>query len=135
MRRWWAVCRFAIDLARKNRSSDRRRTALVPFSLLRSRLQLLQVPGKIPLPIISCSLSLGFQADDQLGGLVHSQQVLLALTQKGASREDAYKMVQRNAMQIWADGGSYLDKLKILQKFKDYSSVYFLQKKKKEVEN
>jgi adenylosuccinate lyase len=49
---------------------------------------------------------------DQLGGLVHSQQVLLALTQKGASREDAYKMVQRNAMQIWSDGGSYLDKLK-----------------------
>ena len=49
---------------------------------------------------------------DQLGGLVHSQQVLLALTQKGASREDAYKMVQRNAMQIWADGGRYLDKLK-----------------------
>ena len=49
---------------------------------------------------------------DQLGGLVHSQQVLLALTQKGASREDAYKMVQRNAMQIWDDGGSYLDKLK-----------------------
>ena len=49
---------------------------------------------------------------DQLGGLVHSQQVLLALTQKGASREEAYKMVQRNAMQIWADGGSYLDKLK-----------------------
>ena len=49
---------------------------------------------------------------DQLGGLVHSQQVLLALTQKGASREDAYKMVQRNAMQIWAEGGSYLDKLK-----------------------
>ncbi|MGB2534286.1 MAG: adenylosuccinate lyase [Candidatus Puniceispirillum sp.] len=49
---------------------------------------------------------------NQLGGLVHSQQVLLALTQKGASREDAYKMVQRNAMQIWADGGSYLDKLK-----------------------
>ena len=49
---------------------------------------------------------------DQLGGLVHSQQVLLALTQKGASREDAYKMVQRNAMQIWADGGSYLDILK-----------------------
>ncbi|WP_438996031.1 adenylosuccinate lyase [Candidatus Puniceispirillum sp.] len=48
---------------------------------------------------------------DQLGGLVHSQQVLLALTQKGASREDAYQMVQRNAMQIWADGGSYLDKL------------------------
>ena len=49
---------------------------------------------------------------DKLGGLVHSQQVLLALTQKGASREDAYVFVQRNAMQIWAEGGSYLDRLK-----------------------
>ena len=49
---------------------------------------------------------------DKLGGLVHSQQVLLALTQKGVSREDAYVFVQRNAMKIWADGGSYLDKLK-----------------------
>jgi adenylosuccinate lyase len=49
---------------------------------------------------------------DQLGGLVHSQQVLLALTQAGVSREDAYKYVQRNAMQVWQDGGSYLDLLK-----------------------
>ena len=49
---------------------------------------------------------------DKLGGLVHSQQVLLALTQKGASREDAYLYVQRNAMEIWAEGGSYLNKLK-----------------------
>ena len=49
---------------------------------------------------------------DQLGGLVHSQQVLLALTQKGVSRENAYVYVQRNAMKIWADGGSYLDNLK-----------------------
>ena len=49
---------------------------------------------------------------DKLGGLVHSQQVLLALTQKGVSREDAYVYVQRNAMKIWAEGGSYLDKLK-----------------------
>ena len=49
---------------------------------------------------------------DQLGGLVHSQQVLLALTQKGVSREDAYKFVQRNAMEVWKDGGSYLGKLK-----------------------
>ena len=40
------------------------------------------------------------------------QQVLLALTQKGASREDAYVYVQRNAMKIWAEGGSYLDRLK-----------------------
>ena len=49
---------------------------------------------------------------DKLGGLVHSQQVLLALTQKGVSRENAYVYVQRNAMKIWADGGSYLDNLK-----------------------
>ena len=49
---------------------------------------------------------------DKLGGLVHSQQVLLALTQKGVSRENAYAFVQRNAMKIWAEGGSYLDKLK-----------------------
>ena len=49
---------------------------------------------------------------DKLGGLVHSQQVLLALTQKGVSREDAYVYVQRNAMKIWVEGGSYLDKLK-----------------------
>ena len=47
-----------------------------------------------------------------LGGLVHSQQVLLALTQKGASREDSYKMVQRNAMDVWAGNGNYLDLLK-----------------------
>ena len=38
---------------------------------------------------------------DRLGGLVHSQRVLIALTQKGASREDAYAMVQRNAMKVW----------------------------------
>ena len=38
---------------------------------------------------------------DRLGGLVHSQRVLIALTQKGASREDAYRMVQRNAMKVW----------------------------------
>ena len=49
---------------------------------------------------------------DKLGGLVHSQQVLLALTQKGVSRENAYVYVQRNAMKIWAEGGSYVDKLK-----------------------
>ena len=38
---------------------------------------------------------------EKLGGLVHSQQVLLALTQKGASREEAYEMVQMNAMKVW----------------------------------
>jgi len=49
---------------------------------------------------------------DQLGGLVHSQQLLLALTQKGVSREDAYVYVQRNAMATWKEGGSYRDRLK-----------------------
>lgn len=39
---------------------------------------------------------------DRLGGLVFSQRVMLALTQSGISREDAYRMVQRNAMQVWA---------------------------------
>ena len=49
---------------------------------------------------------------NKLCGLIHSQQVLLALTQKGVSRENAYAYVQRNAMKIWAERGSYLDKLK-----------------------
>jgi adenylosuccinate lyase len=44
---------------------------------------------------------------DRLGGLVHSQRVLLALTQKGAAREDAYRLVQRNAMKVWQDGGDF----------------------------
>jgi adenylosuccinate lyase len=49
---------------------------------------------------------------DALGGLVHSQRVLLALTQKGASREDAYRFVQRNAMPVWRGEGDFLDLLK-----------------------
>ena len=49
---------------------------------------------------------------DRLGGLVHSQRVLLALTQKGASREDAYTLVQRNAMPVWRGEGRFLDLLK-----------------------
>jgi adenylosuccinate lyase len=44
---------------------------------------------------------------DRLGGLVHSQRVLLALTQKGAAREDAYRLVQRNAMKVWQEGGNF----------------------------
>jgi adenylosuccinate lyase len=43
---------------------------------------------------------------DLMGGLVHSQRVLLALTQAGASREDAYRLVQRNAMKVWESGGA-----------------------------
>jgi adenylosuccinate lyase len=49
---------------------------------------------------------------DRLGGLVHSQRVLLALTQKGASREDAYTYVQRNAMPVWRGEGDFLELLK-----------------------
>ncbi|HZS83882.1 MAG TPA: adenylosuccinate lyase [Stellaceae bacterium] len=49
---------------------------------------------------------------DQLGGLVHSQRVLLALTQAGMSREDAYRAVQRNAMPVWRGEGRFLDLLK-----------------------
>ena len=49
---------------------------------------------------------------DKLGGLVHSQRVLLALTQAGVSREDAYRLVQRNAMPVWRGEGQFLDLLK-----------------------
>jgi adenylosuccinate lyase len=43
---------------------------------------------------------------DRMGGLVHSQRVLLALTQAGASREDAYKLVQKSAMKVWGSDGA-----------------------------
>jgi adenylosuccinate lyase len=49
---------------------------------------------------------------DRLGGLIHSQRVLLALTQKGISREDAYTYVQRNAMPVWRGEGDFLTLLK-----------------------
>ncbi len=49
---------------------------------------------------------------DRLGGLIHSQRVLLALTQKGVSREDAYALVQRNAMPVWRGEGDFLTLLK-----------------------
>src|ERR1700760_3116686 len=49
---------------------------------------------------------------DRLGGLVHSQRVLLALTQKGVAREVAYAAVQRNAMRVWRGEGNFLDFLK-----------------------
>jgi adenylosuccinate lyase len=48
---------------------------------------------------------------DRLGGLVHSQRVLLALTQKGLAREDAYAAVQRNAMKVWRGEGAFIDLL------------------------
>jgi adenylosuccinate lyase len=49
---------------------------------------------------------------DRLGGLIHSQRVLLALTQGGVSREDAYALVQRNAMPVWRGEGDFLTLLK-----------------------
>jgi adenylosuccinate lyase len=54
---------------------------------------------------------------DRLGGLVHSQRVMIALTQKGVAREDAYRMVQRNAMKVW--NGESKDFLALLKADKD----------------
>ena len=56
---------------------------------------------------------------DRLGGLVHSQRVLLALTQAGVSREDAYRLVQRNAMRVW---GGERDLLTLLKTDKDVAA-------------
>ena len=50
---------------------------------------------------------------DQLGGLHNSQRVLLALTQAGMSREDAYRIVQKNAMESWQDGKNFAEMLKL----------------------
>jgi adenylosuccinate lyase len=49
---------------------------------------------------------------DRLGGLVHSQRVLIALTQKGMAREEAYKVVQKNAMKVWRGEDDFLTLLK-----------------------
>jgi adenylosuccinate lyase len=48
---------------------------------------------------------------DLMRGLVHSQRVLLALTQKGLSRDDAYSAVQRNAMKVWQQGADFRQEL------------------------
>jgi len=48
---------------------------------------------------------------DRLGGLIHSQRVLLALTNAGVSREDAYSLVQRNAMKVWEENKDFLTEL------------------------
>src|SRR6476659_2094143 len=52
---------------------------------------------------------------DRMGGLIHSQRVLLALTQAGLSREESYALVQRNAMKVWESDG----KLSLLELLKD----------------
>jgi adenylosuccinate lyase len=49
---------------------------------------------------------------ERLGGLIHSQRVLIALTQKGVAREEAYRLVQRNAMRVWQGEGDFLTFLK-----------------------
>jgi adenylosuccinate lyase len=59
---------------------------------------------------------------DRLGGLIHSQRVLLALTQKGAAREEAYALVQRNAMPVWRGQGDFLSLLKADKDVKQYLS-------------
>ncbi len=56
---------------------------------------------------------------DRMGGLIHSQRVLLALTQAGISREDSYSLVQRNAMKVWQSDGQ----LSLLQLLKDDPEV------------
>ncbi|MDR6831960.1 MULTISPECIES: adenylosuccinate lyase [unclassified Sphingopyxis] len=58
---------------------------------------------------------------DRMGGLVHSQRVLLALTQAGASREDSYLLVQRNAMRVWESDGR-LSLLELLKADADVAS-------------
>jgi adenylosuccinate lyase len=59
---------------------------------------------------------------DRLGGLIHSQRLLIALTQKGASREDAYRLVQRNAMPVWRGEGDFQALLKKDADVKKYLS-------------
>jgi adenylosuccinate lyase len=60
---------------------------------------------------------------DRLGGLVHSQRVLLALTQKGAPREDAYRLVQRYAMAAWQEGGDFQARLAADPEVRKYLSA------------
>ena len=59
---------------------------------------------------------------DRLGGLIHSQRVMLALTQKGAAREEAYRLVQRNAMPVWRGQGDFLALLKADKDVRNYLS-------------
>jgi len=65
---------------------------------------------------------------DKLGGLVHSQRILLALTQKGMSREDSYAAVQRCAMPVWRGEGKFLDLLKADKEVASHLSPKELEK-------
>jgi adenylosuccinate lyase len=62
---------------------------------------------------------------DRMGGLVHSQRVLLALTQAGLSREDSYALVQRNAMKVWESDGE-LSLLELLKADPDVETLFDL---------
>jgi adenylosuccinate lyase len=59
---------------------------------------------------------------ERLGGLIHSQRVLIALTQKGVAREEAYRLVQRNAMRVWQGEGDFLTFLKADQDVRKHLS-------------
>jgi adenylosuccinate lyase len=63
---------------------------------------------------------------DRMGGLVHSQRVLLALTQAGLTRDDAYRLVQKNAMQVWQADGQ-LSLLELLKADPEVSAVMSAQ--------
>jgi len=63
---------------------------------------------------------------DRMGGLVHSQRVLLALTQAGLTRDDAYRLVQKNAMQVWQSDGQ-LSLLELLKADPEVSAVMSAQ--------
>ena len=68
---------------------------------------------------------------DLMGGLVHSQRVLLALTQAGLTRDDAYRLVQRNAMKVWKSDGhsSLLELLKADREVMEALSLEELEEK------
>ena len=63
---------------------------------------------------------------DKLGGLIHSQRILLELTQKGMTREESYAAVQRNAMPVWLEGKDFRDLLKsdnAIEKYLNHSEI------------
>jgi adenylosuccinate lyase len=65
---------------------------------------------------------------ERLGGLIHSQRVMIALTQKGVAREDAYAMVQRNAMRVWRGEGHFLSLLAADKEVRKHLSAAELEK-------
>jgi adenylosuccinate lyase len=63
---------------------------------------------------------------DKLGGLIHSQRVMLELTQKGMTREESYAVVQRNAMPVWLEGKDFRDLLKsdnAIEKYLNHNEI------------